>query len=1335
MTANLPPSLSPHICILPSQDLRDLLDSASLPPLPQILQSFSPLPQVTTRTTNLTPVSHPAFALRFSDLGEIEHNCREDEEQRAGRSIDWISARISHRSSKWLEDWERAGAAASEREGNATLKTPWWEELRHCVEGDHVPDRTEGWNHPVAIILAVSTLAPNPLQALAQLHTRSPEFPAWVDSTYMRYSLIVHPHDSPLSDEEAGALFNAVKKQYGLHSFLLPLALPQPTPPPVPIPMLPPRLPRMPVTTSNTPDPSAADTKPVTLSGLDALNTICMSEADIQQTARFVREFVAMSLVPWMEKCVVEWNENFSSSRRLPSRLFSSTRRFFGSASPSPTPTAIPTSTLARGHSVTGSISSVASFSGLVSSFPQQRRLAEFATILGDIKLAVSVWESTRKDGKVGSEILPMLLAPSPAIPLHATHALSTIGQSTTDLSAVKQLRALSYAVRWETAIDQTDFLSDTLEGERWLAEEPPLAILVAHAAYLSVRKKALRRAGLWYLFAANRLEKSGIKPLTMHFLRRAHELYKATPEKPLSPSFWEAEDVDPSTRPRFDEILLGIEHSLGVSIFFIWTGRLHYTTGDVHGAVTFFLSQLRGSYARNLAVVPQSTGVNDDSISLSYDKRLLDDFRVAFQHFTETAQSSVNFGLFQLPATFCDVHKTRIRVQGDSIGGDSDTWDSREDTWRSFWKSQGKETLQTGGKAAVNEVFWIDLVIHNPFDVDVNLCNLTAVVRESQDRDAHESSDVVDVEVLSDVLLGAGETYTIPLTVRASRPGALYVTSVTYDFLALLRVSEPLWIRGRRLQDTPSQRQSKVYAPGVFTKVEVEDAGQRLGVSFVEDGRLVIEHGECRRMRLWLSNNGSESIDEIWLVAGSDDELWIDDEKEGPTITDVIPSAVETYRSNNSLVPTKPHRLKLENMCGLSLPSGENTGFSIIVHAGQTGEQELCFLFVFRRSDQSTFHSTRVARSYEVEPLLSVQMEHRPSHGLDSTFRIDVGVRNISSSTAVTVTHLMTMSPTWSCVAASPPKLGALLPNQNVSLTLDASYGTESSGTIQFVLGKLKSVLFGDTVEETFPPPIDLLCNHSSTFSLFRPDICSLVHQARRNTVSQYLLEKHPYIPTHLHPFIFPLYHPNALHTVIEWAIPDEERSGYLTVSGPLLGASHGSLNGIIQEMEERKVTRSMYAETQRERSSILEAIRNSEWNAEMNPVYAVVQTPGVVENDFSLTPCQVPVPFTLHNYSFTHSAQYTLKLVSFEPSGENLFDRTSPSWVGRLTFRGTILPLQYVTLKPQLHIQHPDTYSLDGWTLEVEVENSLQGHHRSRYLSGPADSDQACITAVDVS
>jgi hypothetical protein len=45
----------------------------------------------------------------------------------------------------------------------------------------------------------------------------------------------------------------------------------------------------------------------------------------------------------------------------------------------------------------------MSSVTGALSGPSPQRRLAEFATILGDFKLAVTVWESMRKEGRGGS--------------------------------------------------------------------------------------------------------------------------------------------------------------------------------------------------------------------------------------------------------------------------------------------------------------------------------------------------------------------------------------------------------------------------------------------------------------------------------------------------------------------------------------------------------------------------------------------------------------------------------------------------------------------------------------------------------------------------------------------------------------------------------------------------------------------------------------------------------------------------------------------------------------------------------------------------------------------
>ena len=75
--------------------------------------------------------------------------------------------------------------------------------------------------------------------------------------------------------------------------------------------MAPLRLPSIPKSLLNTPDPSTTGLKSASTSGTsNEVNTLRMNDEDIQQTAKFVREFVSMSLVPWMEKCVADWNEN-----------------------------------------------------------------------------------------------------------------------------------------------------------------------------------------------------------------------------------------------------------------------------------------------------------------------------------------------------------------------------------------------------------------------------------------------------------------------------------------------------------------------------------------------------------------------------------------------------------------------------------------------------------------------------------------------------------------------------------------------------------------------------------------------------------------------------------------------------------------------------------------------------------------------------------------------------------------------------------------------------------------------------------------------------------------
>ena len=65
-------------------------------------------------------------------------------------------------------------------------------------------------------------------------------------------------------------------------------------------------------------------------------------------------------------------------------------------------------------------------------------------------------------------------------------------------------------------------------------------------------------------------------------------------------------------------------------------------------------------------------------------------------------------------------------------------------------------------------------------------------------------------------------------------------------------------------------------------------------------------------------------------------------------------------------------------------------------------------------------------------------------------------------------------------------------------------------------------------------------------------------------------------------------------------------------------LGAEHGDLGGIIEEAESAKVKRIMYAETQKEKMEVMQAVKGGEWNVNSNPVVVSVKYELVVDHDF---------------------------------------------------------------------------------------------------------------------
>ena len=66
-------------------------------------------------------------------------------------------------------------------------------------------------------------------------------------------------------------------------------------------------------------------------------------------------------------------------------------------------------------------------------------------------------------------------------------------------------------------------------------------------------------------------------------------------------------------------------------------------------------------------------------------------------------------------------------------------------------------------------------------------------------------------------------------------------------------------------------------YTPDISIRTDVEEASQELAVSFENNELLILNEGEHKPMKLWMTNAGCKTIGEIWLVGGPEDQMWLE--------------------------------------------------------------------------------------------------------------------------------------------------------------------------------------------------------------------------------------------------------------------------------------------------------------------------------------------------------------------------------------------------------------------------------------------------------------------------
>jgi hypothetical protein len=177
------------------------------------------------------------------------------------------------------------------------------------------------------------------------------------------------------------ALFDQMKKHFGLHCHLLRLRSGGKTV------MTDDDAVEVPTSRWRSAAEELSDIRRKETEDLDEASSMYLPETDASGLRTMVREMTQVSVVPFMERCIATWNDQVVSRRKgLSGRFLSMSKRYFGASGSR------------------NSTSSSSNYDAVAMSYPpqspeaQMRKLADFAFMLRDWKLANSVYDLLRTD-------------------------------------------------------------------------------------------------------------------------------------------------------------------------------------------------------------------------------------------------------------------------------------------------------------------------------------------------------------------------------------------------------------------------------------------------------------------------------------------------------------------------------------------------------------------------------------------------------------------------------------------------------------------------------------------------------------------------------------------------------------------------------------------------------------------------------------------------------------------------------------------------------------------------------------------------------------------------
>lgn len=129
-------------------------------------------------------------------------------------------------------------------------------------------------------------------------------------------------------------------------------------------------------------------------------------------------------------------------------------------------------------------------------------------------------------------------------------------------------------------------------------------------------------------------------------------------------------------------------------------------------------------------------------------------------------------------------------------------------------------------------------------------------------------------------------------------------------------------------------------------------------------------------------------------------------------------------------------------------------------------------------------------------------------------------------------------------------------------------------------------------------------------------PALFTSINQTHSCLRQASLSKQIPSIPFPLQQYLFPLFNARSIDLIVFWTAPSTGVSGHHHLSDIPIGASSNELHEVLERAELK--AGGLYAESQRERSTLLASLRKCELGVDENPIFVLLEVEPFVEHDF---------------------------------------------------------------------------------------------------------------------